>query len=96
MRNTFKGVFGHVIMGVRLSGVTMPAFFFELEKFIWSFHVPLFLFLSGYIYKITKEWKSKGRRLRFIKHKLINLGIPYVFFPRRLRSDSGRFLVLNF
>lgn len=76
----FLVVFGHVIMGVRLSGVSMPAFFFELEKFIWSFHVPLFLFLSGYVYKITKEWKSKGTRLRFIKHKLINLGIPYMFF----------------
>lgn len=76
----FLVVFGHVIMGIRLCGIKVPGALFTLEKFIWSFHVALFLFLSGYVYRITNEWKSKGTRLRFVGHKLLNLGIPYVFF----------------
>ncbi len=90
MRDTFvdrlKGyacflvVFGHVIMGIRIAGVEVPSFFYVLEKFIWSFHVALFLFLSGYVYQITGGWRSKETKWNFIKYKLINLGIPYLIF----------------
>ena len=76
----FLVLFGHVIMGVRLSGIDTPSCFINLESFIWSFHVPLFFFLSGVVYKITNEWKSKKSKAQFLKHKLINLGVPYVFF----------------
>ena len=37
----------------------------------------LFFFLSGYVYKITQKWKSKGNRTRFIAYKFINLAVPY-------------------
>ena len=73
-------VFGHVIMGVRHAGVNTPIFSEHLETFIWSFHVPLFMFLSGYVYHITGDWKSQGTRLRFTLHKLLNLGVPYFVF----------------
>ena len=73
-------LFGHVIMGIRLSGVPIPQFFEGVEKFLWSFHVALFLFLSGVVYKETGEWRSKKTKLRFILHKLYNLGVPYVTF----------------
>lgn len=73
-------LFGHVIMGVRKSGVNTPAFMMNLELFIWTFHVALFMFLSGYVYRITGEWKSQGTRGRFILHKLFNLGVPYFVF----------------
>ena len=76
----FLVLFGHVIMGIRLAGVPIPSFFEGAEKFIWSFHVALFLFLSGVVYKETGEWKSKGTKSGFILHKLLNLGIPYIFF----------------
>ncbi|MGN0181272.1 MAG: acyltransferase family protein [Candidatus Ornithomonoglobus sp.] len=74
-------VFGHVIMGVRNCGaVKIPAAGLTLEAVIWSFHVPLFMFVSGYVYNITGEWYRKGSRLRFLGGKLMDLGIPYVFF----------------
>ncbi len=76
----FLVVFGHVIIGVRLAGINIPGFFYVFERFIWSFHVALFLFLSGFVYKITGEWRGKKTKLGFIKYKLINLGIPYVIF----------------
>lgn len=55
----FLVLFGHVIMGMRNTGIEMPVFFYGLEKFIWSFHVSLFLFLSGVVYKLTGEWQNK-------------------------------------
>ena len=76
----FLVLFGHVIMGIRSAGVPVPVFFEDLEQFIWSFHVALFLFLSGVVYRLTGGWKSKKTKLGFIKHKLISLGIPYVLF----------------
>ncbi len=76
----FLVLFGHVIMGVRLSEISTPVFFAGLEQFIWSFHVALFLFLSGVVYRETGGWKSKKTKGRFLLHKLLNLGIPYVVF----------------
>lgn len=76
----FLVLFGHVIMGIRLGGVAIPEFFWGMEKFIWSFHVALFLFLSGVVYKVTGEWKSKKSKYRFILYKLYTLGIPYIVF----------------
>lgn len=76
----FLVLFGHVIMGIRLAGINIPEFFWGMEKFIWSFHVALFLFLSGVVYKVTGEWKSKKTKWRFLIYKLYNLGIPYIVF----------------
>ena len=76
----FLVLFGHVIMGIRLAGIDIPEFFWGMEKFIWSFHVSLFLFLSGVVYKMTGEWKGKQSKWKFILYKLYNLGIPYIAF----------------
>lgn len=76
----FLVLFGHVIMGIRLAGIDIPKFFLGMEKFIWSFHVALFLFLSGVVYKVTGEWKSKKTKSGFILYKLYTLGIPYMAF----------------
>ena len=76
----FLVLFGHVIMGIRLAGIDIPKFFWGMEKFIWSFHVALFLFLSGVVYKVTREWKSKKTKCGFILYKLYTLGIPYIAF----------------
>lgn len=58
-------------------GGGIPTFEYPLEKFIWTFHVSLFFFLSGYVYKITQKWKSKGTRTRFIAYKFIKVAVPY-------------------
>ena len=76
----FLVLFGHVIRGIRTAGINIPQFFEGLEFFIWSFHVALFLFLSGVVYKLTGEWKNQKTKVGFIFHKLLNLGIPYVVF----------------
>ncbi|WP_026497692.1 acyltransferase family protein [Butyrivibrio sp. WCD2001] len=74
-------VLGHVILGIRNASIDAPLPNLELwsEYVLWSFHVALFMFLSGYVYKITGQWHGKGSRIKFILHKLLNLGIPYFF-----------------
>ena len=76
----FLVLFGHVIRGIRTSGIGIPHFFEGIELLIWSFHVALFLFLSGVVYRLGGEWRSHKTRYGFILHKLLNLGIPYVVF----------------
>ena len=76
----FLVLFGHVIRGIRTAGIHIPEFFWGMELFIWSFHVALFLFLSGVVYRLTKEWKGHKTKWGFILHKLLGLGIPYVVF----------------
>ena len=76
----FLVLFGHVLRGVRLSGVEIPEVLYVAENFIWSFHVPLFLFLNGYVYRITGGSFSKGTGCGFVLRKLLNLGVPYTVF----------------
>lgn len=76
----FLVLFGHVIMGIRIAGINIPQFFGGLERFIWSFHVALFFFLSGVVYNLTGEWKGKKTKSKFVLHKLYSIGIPYIVF----------------
>ena len=76
----FLVLFGHVIRGIRTAGVPVPRFFEGMELFIWSFHVALFLFLSGVVYRLGGEWRGHNTKRGFIFHKLLGLGIPYVVF----------------
>lgn len=49
------------------------------SKIIYSFHMPLFMFISGgllYLSRMQKKWKYK----QIITDKLKYLGMPYVFF----------------
>lgn len=61
----FLVVFGHVIMGIRKAGIPTPKSMVFVEEYIWTFHVPLFMFLSGYVYRLTGGWEAKGTRKNF-------------------------------
>lgn len=47
-----------------------------LRTYIWGFHIPLFFFVSGYLFNSSKYASS----IDFIKAKIKSLVIPYVFF----------------
>lgn len=50
-----------------------------MERVIYSFHMPLFIFISGWLFYLTcikRNTTYKG----MIKKKLSRLGIPFVFF----------------
>lgn len=78
----FLVVLYHVLLGIENAyGVDqVPYISVFLTNFTGTYHVPLFMFLSGFVYHLNNDWKSKGSRIKFLQHKLINLGIPYVTF----------------
>lgn len=82
-------LFGHVLSGVRTAGVPTPAFFVGVERFLWSFHIDLFIFLSGYVFRITGGATVKGSRLRFVGSKVIDLGFLYATFNCVLAFGIG-------
>lgn len=51
----------------------------NLTFFAYSFHMPLFIIISGYLFymtRIAKNWQF----IPMIKEKWVRLGIPYIFF----------------
>lgn len=47
------------------------------SKYIYSFHIPLFFFISGYVFRPEKY---TGKYNYFIKQKLVQLIVPYICF----------------
>jgi len=73
-------VFGHAIGYVSTygDGSGESSLLMAVDRWIYSFHMPLFFFVSGYLQQI-----SETRRLyswRCVKSKLIALMVPYVIF----------------
>lgn len=57
----FLVVFGHFLLPVKEREY---ALFNKLFFFIYSFHMPAFIFLSGYLY--YDSWKRKGTKLKYV------------------------------
>ena len=53
----------------------IPGIPFELKKYIYSFHIPLFFFVSGYLFNFNKY--SRFSYKEFINYKLKKYIIPY-------------------
>lgn len=64
-------VIGHVRHGASTFVWETP-----LQNFIYSFHMPLFMFISGYLFYLTQMRKSKAYS-EMIKNKAQRLLIPY-------------------
>ncbi len=52
-----------------------PVWYTDLRNWIYSFHMPLFMFLSGYVYSYTRREESYAR---FLGRKAKRLLLPYV------------------
>lgn len=67
-------VYGHVARGVYNAGIAIPNSFYEVtDSVIYSFHMPLFFFLSGLFFKNSLS-KRGGLNLTFSK-------IDTIFYP---------------
>lgn len=68
-------VFGHAIVPeIRNSN----SIFMNIYKYIYIFHMPLFFFISGYVFEINKGRYSDIKL--FIKKKAKSLLLPYISF----------------
>ena len=74
-------VIGHLLQGLNKANIHWNETLYNyIDRFIYIFHMPLFMCLSGYLYKKYTKINSWGEYFAFLKKKLINLGIPYVVF----------------
>lgn len=51
----------------------------NLRTMIYSFHMPLFMIISGYLYSSSKKTVSFSEYIKFVKHKATRLIMPYFF-----------------
>lgn len=75
-------VIGHVNSGLRESGVfsNYKGFLNYIDFTIYSFHMPLFFAISGYLYSKTTRINSIYEYKHDTFKKIISLGIPYLVF----------------
>ncbi len=68
-------VFGHVERGLWDSNILKNEYFKIIDSIIYTFHIPLFFFLSGYLfYNSIKKYSSK----QLILNKLKVIAYPYI------------------
>ncbi len=79
-----------VVVGHFTSTVYMPAYYSEIKDLIFSFHMPLFMILSGFLFQMSMSRKPGDiPSLPFIKKKFLRLMVPYFFI-------SAAIALLNF
>lgn len=84
-------VFGHANRGLYSSGIYIsPEIYHYLDNIIYSFHMPLFFFLSGLFFVSSIKNKSKGI---FLWGKVKNVIYPYVVWS--LIQGGLRYFSLN-
>lgn len=66
-------VMGHIVQ-YNLKGESPTVVF----NFIYSFHMPLFFFLSGYVAALSNTSMSKDKVLSFIRKKGVSLLLPFI------------------
>lgn len=83
-------VVGHVIGGLQNSGIIQKEDLFAnaLIFVVYKFHMPVFLFFSGYCYKKGSICTLR-EYVAYFKKNVINLGIPYVVF-------SAVYILMNY
>ena len=70
-------VIGHVVSSYHSSGMYIDSPLFQFSHdFAYSFHMPLFMLLSGLLFSYSHITDKSAS----IKQKILNYGIPYVFF----------------
>lgn len=74
-------VIGHLLQGLNLANIKWNQnLYTNINNYIYIFHMPFFMCLSGYLYGKYTKIESKQNYFQFIKKKIINLGIPYIVF----------------
>ncbi len=74
-------VWGIMLVVLGHSGFEEPAIAENLRylhRWIYSFHMPLFFFISGYLYALTNPFFTSVRVAPFLQKKVLRLLVPYV------------------
>ncbi|MBI9099303.1 MAG: acyltransferase [Spirochaetaceae bacterium] len=69
-------VIAHVARGLFNAGVEMPPYYLLVDSIIYSFHMPLFFFLSGFFF--YNSFKKRGGKI--IISKIDTIVYPYILW----------------
>lgn len=75
-------VLGHMFRGFTSANMynNYTEYFRWIDFTIYSFHMPLFFMLSGYLYSKSSNITNIEQYKNMIVKKLLNLGVPYIVF----------------
>jgi len=69
-----------VVVGHFTSSVYVPSYYTGMKNLIFSFHMPLFMALSGFLFQMSLNNKpDKISLFPFLKKKFLRLMVPYFF-----------------
>lgn len=81
-----------VIFGHSMNDIAVPDGLREVKYWVYTFHMPLFFLVSGYLFAYTGGFEHKGGYWGTLKSKVSRLLIPYVIwnlgflFPKMLMA----------
>lgn len=71
-------VYGHVARGLMSAGIHLPeTFFHTVDSVAYTFHMPLFFFLSGLFFRHSIRRRGRGR---FVLSKIDTVVYPYLLW----------------
>lgn len=73
--------------------IDIPSWLSTTQRFIYAFHMPLFVFISGYLLVYTRQC-DKISAGKFVKKRFLKLLIPYIFLS--LIALIPKYLVQGF
>lgn len=71
-------VFGHSFATLDAAGSRAVSAFCFLHSLVYSFHMPLFFFISGYLFMHTNPPGKTLSYTAFVRRKIVRLLLPYV------------------
>jgi len=99
-------VLGHALIyldGKQINDFALPGILLFLRNMIYGFHLPLFVFVAGYLFRHTNNNVEKIDSYNFLSKKAKRLLVPYViissiaFVPKALLANYAiRPIDLNF
>src|SRR5215475_12742554 len=71
-------VFGHLMANGYPRG---NAWYDTAKDIVYSFHMPFFMYLSGYVFALTgKQAVAYGAYSRFLRERVMRLLVPFALF----------------
>ena len=80
-------VLGHVVVGYMYANFNLDAngIYWNIYNAIYTFHMPLLMVVSGYLYHKSYFGQGKFRHDRFFRH-LLNMVYVYILFSAAVRE----------
>jgi len=84
-------VFGHSYANLNIDGDGYMRFMYFVRRVIYGFHMPLFMFVSGYLFVHTTQGMERIGCAGFIRKKFVRLLVPYLILSAAAFGEKAAF-----